>query len=186
MLKKLGLLSALVIGFALSTAVNASVIYATDVTVIDRGEDQGTTNGRDNENNLLDATDGDFYELGRGGSVVLTFGDPTGQLFGINGVITEVTFGKVENHPESVDVFASIGGGVWELVASVLNTGAQSGISFVLNGPFDALKLVDTTTFNRSGGFDVDSVGVRAVPAPAGIFLLGVGIIFLGLRKRSA
>lgn len=186
MLKRIVLFSILYLGFALSTSAHASMIYATDASDVVVGSNQGTANGRDDIDNLLGAPDGVFYELGRDGEVTLTFGNPTGQLFSTSGVITEVTFGNVANHPESVEIYLGFEG-VFQFLTSVVNTGAQNGIQFFFGGgPFDSIKIVDTTTFSKSGGFDIDSVGVTAVPAPAGIFLLGAGLVLLGLRKRVA
>jgi hypothetical protein len=183
MLKKIVLLSILSIGFAFSNMASASLIYASSVQSSTVGTAQGTSNGRDNINSLFGAVDGTFYELGRGGNVVLLFGNPTGQLFSKHGFITEVTFGNASDHPESVDIFVGLNG-VFTFAQSILNTGSQAGIQFFFDGPFDSMKIVDTTTFTGSGGFDIDSVAVKSVPEPAGILLLGAGLALIGLRKR--
>jgi hypothetical protein len=185
MLKKIVLLSILSISFAFSNIASATLIYATSVESFTVGTFQGTANDRDNINNLLGAVNSTFYELGRGGNVVLLFGNPTGQLFSTNGFITEVTFGNASQQPESVDIFVGLNG-IFTFVQSVLNTGSQAGIEFFFDGPFDSMRIVDTTTFTASGGFDIDSVSVKLVPAPAGVLLLGAGLILIGLRKRFA
>lgn len=133
--------------------------------------------------NALGAADGVFYELGRGGEIVLTFGT----LFTSPGKVWEVTFGSTQNHPESADLFGSVDGTNYVSIGSIDNTTAKGGGVFTFTGKFNYLKFADTTTFAGSNGFDIDSVSVAAVPVPAAGLLLGGALAgFAALRRRAS
>jgi hypothetical protein len=185
-IKKVVLLGVMAIGLSVSSLANAGLIYATDAENISVGSGQGTSNDRGNINNAFGAADGLFYEMGIGGSVDFLFGNPAGQLFSGNGFLTEVTFGNPLNFLESVDIYVGYEG-VFTFLTSVVNTGAQSGFQFMVNGFADTLRLVDTTAGLNTpsvGGFDVDSISVTEVSAPGTMVLLGAGLFLIGMRKR--
>lgn len=195
-MKKLHM-SVAVVGIALlSSAAHAVTVgpggfdngYATSVTFDDTATTRGTSNDRDNGLNSLGATDGDFFEVGLGETVEFSFGT----LFTSPGTVVEVTFGNPANHPESANIFVGLASDANSFVAinenPILNSGAQNGFSFTFaGGPFDTLRIVDTTTTSAStGGFDIDSIQVAAIPLPAGMLLLGSALAGLGaLRRRK-
>ncbi|MGR3540215.1 MAG: VPLPA-CTERM sorting domain-containing protein [Hasllibacter sp.] len=165
----------------LPAVAGAATIFATDATIEQDGP-RGTANDRDNINNALGETDGTFFELGLGGIVDFTFG----QLFTGPGNVVEVTFGNPAGFPESADILLGFEG-VFTFLTSVPNIGAQGpgGATFDFSGTFDTVRFVDTTQTNaRTGGFDIDSVSVAAVPLPAGGLLLLGALGGLGFMRR--
>jgi hypothetical protein len=126
-----------------------------------------------------------------------------GQTFKKEGMVYEVTFGceadgdSCGNHPEQVQIFAGNdyvfgSNDITDLadftrVGELGNATAQSGGGVTFNGPFTYLALIDTSKAVGSesfDGFDVDSVGVQPVPAPATLGLLGAGLLGLGGLAR--
>ena len=164
--------------------------FATQITYDDAAA-RGTSNDRDNPLNALGANDGSFFEVGFGSFVDLTFGT----LFDTDTTIFEVTFGNPAGFPEAATI--SVGqGGVFQFVAILLNTAAQSGAIIPLaglGGPFDTIRIADISgplNGATTGGFDIDAVRVSAVPLPAALPLMGAGFAALGFigwrRKRKA
>jgi hypothetical protein len=185
-MKNIVLICGLAAGLMLSSVASAALIYATSALNIDTGVvgSQGSSNDRDNINNLFGATDNSFYEIGRGGSVDLMFGTPTGQLFGGNGFITEVTFGNPASWYEEVKIEVGYNG-VFELVGNISNITAASTAEFFFGAPFDTMRITDITpSSTQGGGFDIDSVSVTAVPEPSIIALFGLGLVGLGFARR--
>ena len=178
MLKKTLLGLAIVAGTAFGA--EAGSVYASGYQDIVGGSPDAT---RADPTNALGAADGLFYELGRGGEIVLTFGT----LFTSPGKVWEVTYGSTVQHHESVDLYGSLDGTNYVSIGSIDNTTAKGGGVFTFTGKFNYLKFADTTTFAGSNGFDIDSVSVAAVPVPAAGLLLGGALAgFAALRRRAS
>ena len=158
-------------------AASASVIFATEVIDVNRGDIHEVVDGRDDVNNALGKADNVFYSMGVGGDITLGFGAlATGDVS-----VWEVTFGEISEHVEIVDVYA-IFEGTETKVGSVSNDVSQKGFALTFSGVFDALKLVDVSPLDggTKDGFDLDAVSVQKVPVPASALLLLGGIAGLG------
>ncbi|MEO1656887.1 MAG: hypothetical protein AAFR65_04130 [Pseudomonadota bacterium] len=73
----------------------------------------------------------------------------------------------------------------------IFNGDAQTGASVMINAPFSYLVLVDSSVSNfpngpSTDGFDVDAVGVNAVPVPGAALLMGSGLIAAAARRRRS
>ena len=187
-IKTLAVAAASTLLFSATTA-SAAIIYANSVDEVNRGlvtTSAAEDASRSNTANALGAPDGSFYSMGLGGDITLGFG----QVFNTSSANIksyEVTFGSIANYPESVDIFAVLGGTVGDFIGSLSNVQANAGVKLSYNGTFDALKFVDTS--NPPGppnfdGFDVDAVGVNPVPLPAAGFLLLGALGGLGAMRR--
>lgn len=157
----------------------------------DDAANRGTVNDRDNPANALGSDASDFFEIGFGSSVDLKFGSE----FTSPGTLIEVTNGSTTSWPESVAVWVGNDGddGSFFKVGDMSNSDAQNpGGEFTFaGGPFDTVRLVDTSTFptSGSGGWDIAAVRVSAVPVPAALPLLAAGLGafgFIARRKRKA
>jgi len=162
--------------------------YATTITY-DDDISRNTANNRHIATNALGAADNGFFEIGRNSYVDLTFGT----LFDTSVTVFEITFGNVAGYLETADIFVGLGDTFW-LIDSITNLDAQGGAtvgidtSLIPDGvtAFDTVRVQDTST--QGGGFDIDAVRVTPVPLPAGLPLLGAGIVALGVfgrRKRA-
>lgn len=179
-----------------ASAGNAAVMYADQVISADYGTCTGsasqcTSNDRLNQDNALGATDGAFYALGFGGSIVLGF---TQSMFPAGTVSTmEITFNRMIGHDEAVQIFTldDMQNVVEDLGVAVNNPDGSTRQR--ANAPFSYIRLVDvsksvfpnTTSFD---GYDVDSVAVAPVPLPAaGVMLLaGLGGLAMVRRRKTA
>ena len=179
-----------------ASAGNAAVLYADQVIDADYGTCTGSaadcsSNDRLNQNNALGMTDGAFYALGFGGSMILGFAQ---NLFPAGTVSTmEITFNRMIGHDEAVQIITldSDQNEVEDLGVAVNNPDGST--SQIANLPFSYIKLVDvtksvfpnTTSFD---GYDVDSVAVAPVPLPAAgaMLLAGLGGLAMVRRRKSA
>ncbi|MEM8795984.1 MAG: VPLPA-CTERM sorting domain-containing protein [Pseudomonadota bacterium] len=163
--------------------------YATQIT-FDADAARGTANDRDNPLNALGPANNDFFEIGFGSAIALTFGT----TFNTDVTVFEVTFGNPAGFPESADVFAGFGGD-FTFIDNIPNIDAQGGAILALGdvGVFDTIVIFDTSNpadvgNAATGGFDVDAVRVTPVPLPAaGLMLVGaIGGLALMRRRRKA
>lgn len=175
-------------------AANAATIFADTVVDYTQGFCTGAALGCDaydqtryDENNALGAPDGDFTALGFGGSIELTFS--AAPFPGGTASTYEITTNRTNGHDEAAEVYAVLNGVVSPLLGVITNTPSGVG-SVIVNGQFDSILIVDitksvfanTTSFD---GFDVDAVGISAVPLPATALMLLAGIGGLGMMRRK-
>lgn len=161
--------------------------YATRITFEDdlATARRGTANGRNNPFHALGSDANNFFEIGLGSSVTLTFGKAfTGAT------IRERTDGNPAAWKETAMIEAIRRDGSTKLLGTFSNAQAQgSGLLLtMLDGPFEALRITDTSKpipgNALTGGFDIASVQVAPIPVPAGILLLGTGLAAFGLLRR--
>jgi hypothetical protein len=177
-------------GLTTLPAAAATLTYATAVEDFSQGLDalgNPVSALRSDPTAALGAPDGAFVALGFGGSITLSFGT----LFGSPGAVIEITNLSRDTYIETADVFGITEGGMEVLLASITNATATTEIFFA--GIYAAMKIVDTTTdlFPTIGsvrdGFDLDAVGVTAIPLPAGgLLLIGALGGLVVLRRRNA
>lgn len=180
-LKTTAAAATLVLGSA--AGAQAATVFATEATIIQDGP-RGTNSDRDNIENALGDSLGDFFELGYGAVVDFKFG----RNFTGEGNIVEVTRSSPPPFIESVLIEGGLRG-VFTEIGTVDNTGpiGGEGVTFAFSGNFDTLRLTDTSPQTRAfGGFDVDRVAVSPIPLPAAGFglLAGLGALTL-LRRRG-
>lgn len=186
---------------ALSTAANASFVWASNVEAFSQGlKDNGQAVDLNRSNPLLalgapqNNDTINFVSLGGGGSLVVSFGT----LFHDQAVLIETTFGHITDHIEKANVFVGYGAtaatATYWFAGAVVNTADGQPISLAgaaaASGrtTFKYLKIVDTTDFAHStstDGFDVDGVGVVPVPAPGAIALASAGGLLITRRRRN-
>lgn len=192
--------------------------YATAVDWVNNGT-VGTANNRNVPANALGAPNGSFLSLGltkpvganpygsNPGFAVFDFGS----VFSGSGIVVETTFGcsgtgsVCTNYKEQVEVrfgldyafgthdFADLAD--FTTGASLIGNADAQGtgkVFTIAGGPFRYLALIDRSRelgTVSTDGFDVDAVGVTAVPVPAALPMLaaGLGVLsLLGRRRRAA
>ena len=190
----------------------ASTVWAQQIDVSDGGagwdasapvfntdrNDPGNALG---EPDQIGNSEGGFYSPGRGGIMVFDFGTS----FAGQASVFEVTFrcdgpqnpDGTCNFTETANVLAfngdytpsddgSIDISAFTLLGSIANGDAntEDGAAISFEGPFRYLAIVDTTDRRSGDGFDVDAVSVTAVPLPASVLGLMIGMGGLGLMAR--
>lgn len=177
---KTAFLATLVAAALATSAASAAPIHATGVkwsggTVAD-GK---TSSARNDADNALGATDGNFLSIGLGGWAELTFG----QSFTGPGTAVEVTWSR-QGYLESAKVYGKADG--IETYLATLSNQTNGGTStFGFKGVFTSLVFRDTSSVRSDrDGFDIDSVSVSPVPVPAAGLLLGSALAGGGLLRK--
>lgn len=178
-----------------ASAGNAAVLYADKVISANYGgctasPAQCSADDRLDQDNALGVTDGAFYALGLGGSMVLGFAK---NLFPAGTVTTmEITFNRMVGHDEAVRIFTldDMQNVVEDLGVATNN---PAGASKFATLPFTYIRLLDvtstvfpnTTSFD---GYDVDSVAIAPIPLPAAgaMLLAGIGGLAMVRRRKNA
>lgn len=186
----------------IASSAQGSIVWASQVEHFDQGfkKNGGVVDAsRSNPDHALGAPQGtdtlNFVSLGFGGEIVLSFGTP----FAHEAIVVETTYGNPAGHPEAAELFVGIGAtwdvAVWYSVTTIQNTADNQPISLAGvmgesgHSAFNFVKIADRTNPALHGGegdgFDIDGVGVMAVPAP-GSFALAMGAVVIGARRRRA
>lgn len=181
-------------------AANAATVYAQSVVEVTPGVRPVTPApvdyvgpNRYTPENILGAPDETFYSLGKGGSIVVDFG----QLVRSPGTAIEVTFNRLAGGLglESFDIYVSatldfLGAAVASLTNEFGSPGPR-GLTYSFtfdSADFQYVKLVDTTPADSRSpdGIDIESIGFSPVPVPAAGFLLGGALLGFGALRRRA
>lgn len=174
--------------------------YATDIRW-DNGLNatpSSVIGSRYNQTSALGNPDSLFLSLGVRGIAVFDFGVE----FNTSAIIFETTYGDRTRNFETAKVYAinssynfaglnsvngaaSISTAGFTLLGSINNLSEVTLVGMPTTDLFRYLLLQDTS--GGGDGFDVNAVGVTAVPEPSSLLLLGSGIVGLVLcaRKRK-
>jgi hypothetical protein len=168
--------------------VTVKNVFASEVLAFDQGDEKdgspvsnkGDGVNRSDPTNALGAPDGEFVSLGFGGELTVGFGGPVYNTVGDDGMIVEITFGRLLYGDEAVEVYAVTETGDEVYLGTVTNkddpfqvggsTDDETKSVFQLPPhlqKFVGVKLVDVSDPTLSefpsdaDAFDVDSI--RAV-----------------------
>ena len=183
-------LLSLALAFAASTGVaNAAPVYAQSIVSFDQNG-APVVPERSDPNAVKGPADGVFYSLGKGGNLVLDFGNG---FVKAPGQISEITF-RLEGYLEKVRIYVSETldfTGAESIVVSNEQAGLPGGTSITFaTAAFRYVKLVDIGPRNNGefgrDGFDVDSISFSPVPVPAAGLMLAGAVAGLGALRRRA
>ena len=209
---RLGILAATILGSALlAGAANASISFTANQGTTFNGGTVGID--RSNVNSMLDGDLNTFYSLGIGGTLTasiapqliasasvieVTFGNNIGfpesaKVFLGSDSTTGTLIGELFNLASGA-TSTSAGGAT---ITTIPNAGATGRTLFQialgpLSGTSSMLHFLDTTGVNyetqseanNSDGFDIAELRIAAVPLPAGVLLLGLGLGGLAAYRR--
>ena len=165
-----------------------------NVVVEDGGFRDGIAPDRDDTGNInFGAADGVFYELGRGGQILINnFGVAVGTFF-----VVEVTYNNRANWPERFMVellYQDDSVASQEFSNNIVDGLASISAGLISDGFFDAVRITDTTLPVADGGArgygaDIDSISfapARAVPLPAAAWLFLSAIAGGAMARRKS
>ena len=184
----------------LAGGASAATIYASSVTAISGAEAMSCTTAertadRTNICNGLGAPDGDadmgggigFVSAGNFDSLTFGFDQP----FRSPITVFEITGNRNPSYVEGLDlVFAVEAGGSYNYgtITNIMGVPGSDDdqwaitVEFENTGPFTAITVFDNST--TPDGFDIDAIGVSAVPLPAAGFMLLAGLGGLAAARR--
>lgn len=183
-------LLSLALAFAASTgAANAAPVYAQTIVSWDQN-DAPVAADRSDPEAVKGKADGIFYSLGKGGNLVLDFGNG---FVKAPGNVSEITF-RLAGYLEKVRIYVSETldfTGAESVIVSNKTAGQPGGASLTFAAPsFRYVKLVDIGPANDGDfgldGFDVDSISFSPVPVPAAGLMLAGAVAGLGALRRRA
>lgn len=146
--------------------------YATTVVEADQGTLKNgnpiTDPTRTNPNKTLGAPDNQFFSLGKGGNVVLSFTNFPINVTGNDVSIYEITNGRDTYPEEKAKVEISQDGTTWHTVGTASGTDAggisSQDIALTTLTWFKLIRISDTTNFAlhdvTADGYDLDAVGI--------------------------
>lgn len=119
----------------------------------------------------LGASDGKFFSLGKGGSLVVKFADPVNDMAGTDLSFHELTNGRSSYPLEKAKVEVSSNGSDWETIGmEVTSEPSGDGVEYLDFGPtglsmIQYVRITDTTNYGShiatADGYDIDAIDAR-------------------------